>query len=130
MWTRKVCLFLVMTALASPAWATSPDAAFTTTLKTATSAGVSATDVALWTPTSGNFFVLMGCIVSTNGAGTIELEVSDVDVIPPQYFQTAGTRVLGFGAYPLSVSAKDAVLTYTHTRGEWSIYCSGYEGRE
>ena len=130
MWKRKILGIVLVLVSTATAWAAPPDTEITTLTKTATSAGISATDVALWTPTSGNFFVLMGCVFSTNGAGDIQLEVSDVDVIPPQYFQTAGTRVSGFGTYPLYVSAKDAVLAYTHTRGDWSIVCTGYEARE
>lgn len=131
---RNLLLAVALSLLCAPgAWAGPPDAEVTTQTKTVSliiSDGAK-TDTALWTPTSGNFFVLMGCAFSTKQAGTVELEVSDADVIPPQHFQTAGKASIGFGAYPLYVSAVDAVLTYTTSvAGEFSILCTGYEARQ
>lgn len=128
---RKAAAWLMAIGLVVPsAWAELPHREYTTQTKTATTSpdGTTETDVALWTPASGKRFVLQGCTISANNAGTVELEVSDVDVVPPIHFQTAGARVLSHGGAPIYVSAKDAVLRYTTSvDGEFSLLCTGYE---
>lgn len=116
----------------SPAWAQPPDTLFTTTTKTATT-GADVTDTALWTPTTGNRFALQGCMFSSDGAVDVELEVSDVDVIPPVHLTSYGTVVVGGDQTLLYTSAVDAVLRYTVTHmnatssGAVSLMCWGYE---
>lgn len=112
------------------AWADGPPHhQYTTVTKTATGASSSAADVALWTPTTGNQFLLLGCLLSARNASIqIELEVSDVDVITPVRFETTGSLVVQNGGAVIYESAEDAVLRYTVTgSGEWSIDCWGYE---
>jgi len=125
---RVVGLALLLACFHSPAWALPPHLDYETQTKTATGAGPS-TDTALWTPVTGNRFILQGCVVNANNASiTVELEVSDVDVIPPMQFESTGTQVVEMGGIPLYVSVEDAVLTYTVTgSGAWSILCVGYE---
>ena len=103
-----------------------PTLDYETTTKTATVSAISS-DVTLWDPAADHRFVLLGCMINARAAGTVELEVSDVDVIPPIRFESTGTVVIGFGYAPLYVSAEDAILTYTTTAGLFSIMCAGYE---
>lgn len=86
-------------------------------------------DAALWTPASGNAFVLWGCVFSTSAVGNVELEVSNVDVVPPIYLASSGTVVIGYGGFPLYRSAVDAVLRYTtvQSTAQISILCHGWE---
>lgn len=122
---RRLTLLVAALACASPAGA-APTQEFTTITKTATST-TTQTDVALWTPASGKAFALFGCTFSAGAAAVIELEVNNVDVIPPVYLASAGTVEVGGGSWPIYQSEADAVLTYTTTKAPVSIRCSGYE---
>lgn len=115
--------------LGGVAWAGPPHGDYTTITNRATGQAPSTADTALWTPTTGNKFLLQGCLVAANNASvTVELEVSDVDVIPPIRFETTGRQVVESGGAVIYESAQDAVLTYTVTgSGGWSILCWGYE---
>src|SRR3990167_10867014 len=108
------------------AWADAPHHEYDTQTKTATGTG-SSTDATLWDPAAGKRFILFGCVIAMDSAGTFELEVSDVDVIPPIKFQSTGRIQVWGGAWPIYVSATDAVLTYTvaPTNGSstWSVMC-------
>lgn len=128
---RNAVLAVALSLLfAGGAGAEPPHLDYTTEVNSVTQASTPATDGTLWDPESGNKFILMGVVISTSGAGTVELEVSNADVIPPQHFQTAGKAQIGFGASPLYVGAVDDILTYTTTQGEWSIAAYGYEARQ
>ena len=106
-----------------------PTLLYETQTKTATSITIQS-DTALWTPTSGNRFVLQACIISVDAAQDIDLEVSDVDVIAPVHLPSNGTQIIGLGGAPIYVSAKDAVLRFsTSTQATTSITCIGYEER-
>ena len=121
-------LVLMLALLSPPAWALPPHLDYETQTKTATGTAPS-TDTTLWTPVTGNKFILQACWVSANNASiTVELEVSDVDVIPPMRFESTGTKVVEMGGAPIYVSTEDAVLTYTVTgTGAYAILCVGYE---
>ena len=108
---------------------------YETQMKTATSP-TAQTDAVLWTPTTGNRFVLQGCGVSAIAPVRVEFEVSDVDVIPPIYLESYGMKLVESGGAPLYVSAQNAVLTYTTATFETgpgvayrdtSVFCWGYE---
>lgn len=103
--------------------------------KTKTATATSAqTDTALWTPASGKRVALQGCVISATKAMQVELEVSDVDVVPPIYFDSYGRLTIGGDSTLLYVGDPDAVLTYSTTNsghsgshGSVSIACWGYE---
>ena len=125
---------LALASLAVPAWAELYQ--YDTVTKTAT-VTTGATDTALWTPATGYRFVVQGCEFSSTVAALVELEVSDVDVIPPQYADSYGKWQVGGGEAPIYQSAIDAVLRYTVTFSAYtpapdtrvSIVCWGYETR-
>lgn len=98
--------------------------------KTATATG-SATDTTLWTPSTGNAIVLMGCLIGVDRAARVEIESSDVDVIPPIQPGSSGQVSIGYGNFPIWMGAVDATLAYTvsdtSTSSRTSIMCSGYE---
>lgn len=127
-----VCLGWLPVAVAQP-----PNTLYETLTKTATST-TAQTDTALWTPVSGNYFVLMGCLMSAIKPVKIDVEVSDVDVFAPVYLESYGLKLISGGGVPIYVSAKDAVLRYTTStvdgssfgQQEFSITCWGYEVRE
>lgn len=113
---------------ASLAYAEEPTTWGKVVTKTATQAG-NAADQDLWDPAADTSIVLMGCLFSSSAPATVELEVSNVDVVPPQVLESAGWRQVGYGTFPLYHGATDAVLTYTTTNnsGTVAIMCSGYE---
>lgn len=132
---RKTVLGVVALGLmlAAPVWADRPSDQFQTITKTAT-ATTAQTDTTLWDPAAGKRIILMGCVISSQFAQTVELEVSDVDVVPPLYFESYGIKTLGTGYGPLWEGALDAILTYSTTSTTHSsiapstaISCSGYE---
>ena len=126
-------------ALAAPVWADAPPhTSYTTQTKSATVTADS-TDTALWTPLSGSRFALQGCKFSSPVAALLELEVSDVDVVPPQYLESYGDSQVGGVGAPIYTSATDAVLRYTVTFTGYtpavqderaSLVCWGYEYRQ
>ena len=115
---------------ACPVWADRPTDLYTTQTKTATTTAA-ATDAVLWTPAAGKQIALQGCAFSaTNAVEGIELEVANVDVIPPFGLLSYGSRTVDGGQTLIYVGAKDAVLTYSVadlTRGTLSVVCWGYE---
>ena len=126
---RLAAIAAVLVVACAPAWADRPHIDYTTVTKTATGTGTSTADTALWTPASGTRIVLLGCFFAANNASiTVELEVSDVDVIPPVRFESTGRQSVEGGGAPIYVSARDDILRYTVTgSGSWSIMCWGYE---
>jgi len=126
-----VWLWLTGTTAAGP-----PVDDYQTITKTAT-ATTAQSDTALWTPTTGNYFVLQGCFFSSDFPVEFDLEVSDVDVIAPVKLESYGNALVGGGEAAIYVSAKDAVLRYsTSSTGlgsltaSTSVTCWGYEIRE
>ena len=126
-------LLLGLVGVASTAHADRPSDQFQTITKTAT-ATTAQTDTTLWDPAAGKRIILMGCVISAKFAQTVELEVANVDVVPPIYFESFGIRTIGTGDSPVYVGATDAVLTYsTSSAGHspqaptTSIVCWGYE---
>lgn len=110
-----------------------PTQQYTTVVETATATS-SQTDASLWTPASGMRLVIQGCVVSSTQAVQVELEVSDVDVVPPIYLESYGSVVIGGGMAPVYTSSANAVLTYSTTNvahspthGSVSVMCYGYE---
>lgn len=130
--TRRMRLLLsaalVLGLPVMAAWAESSITWGKAVVKTAVQSGT-ATDSTLWSPDAGNRFLLMGCMFSASNAGTVELEVSDVDVIPPITMASGGTFAVGFGGFPIYESATDAILTYSTSAsaGTIRIMCSGWE---
>lgn len=119
---------LAVVLLAQTAWAEKPTNWGTPVTKTAVQSG-NATDTTLWDPAADNAFVLVGCVFSASAVANVELEVSDVDVVPPIYLPSVGTVSIGFGPFPLYRSAVDAVLKYTVLQNSniVSILCTGWE---
>lgn len=129
--TRWLVLSLLCLVGASVCSAENPTIWGKPVTKTATVTGNGTADTALWTPATGNRIVLMGCIISTSAAYKVELEVANVDVIPPMGFQSGGPVSIGFGTFPLWMGTADATLDYTVTNAgataSTSMVCSGYE---
>ena len=130
---RRTAWLMVGMLLACPALAIAdrPTDLWDTVTKTATSTSAQ-TDTALWTPASGKRIALQGCLISSEYATVVEVEVSDVDVVPPIYLTSLGSVLIGGDGTLLYRSAKDAVLTYTTSAnapsyGRVSIMCWGYE---
>ena len=129
-------LVLSVSLSAHRVWAETAAFEYTTVTKTATVTSDS-TDVTLWDPAGGYGFVLQGCDLSSTVAASIELEVSDVDVVPPIYMDSYGSHPIGAGNGPIAMGAQDAILTYTVTFTTYtpvrdtrvSILCWGYEYR-
>lgn len=85
------------------------------------------TDTAVWTPASGKRIHLLGVVLSTNDANDIEVESSNVDVVPPMYFAAHGGAVIS-GDGELWHGATDAALTISSTANvDHSIMMWGYE---
>ena len=133
---RLVGLALGVALFASPVFAERPHIDYTTLTKTST-ATTQQTDAVLWTPATGNKFHLQGCLISADLPVKFELEVSDVDVVPPIYLESNGTVLLGGGENPIYSSIRDAVLTYSTNRipvsnqfNNVSVLCWGYESVE
>src|SRR3990167_901055 len=105
-------LLLGLVGVASTAHADRPSDQFQTITKTAT-ATTAQTDTTLWDPAAGKRIILMGCVISAKFAQTVELEVANVDVVPPIYFDSYGTIPLGTGYGPLWEGEVDAILTYS-----------------
>lgn len=129
-WTRLgLSLALGLVGIV-PVFADRPHLDYTTVTKTATGSGA-ATDTTLWDPESGKRFFLLGAMVcARNAAITVELEVSDVDVVPPIRFESTGCQVVEAGGGILYESVTDAILTYTVTgSGSWSVLTWGYEAQ-
>jgi len=114
-------------ALAPSAWAARVEREYTTLTKTATATS-NQTDVAIWTPASGKGIALQGCLFSAAEAGNIELEVADVDVLPPIAMPSGGLESASAGEALLYQGAVDAVLRWTTTiNGPHAVMCWGYE---
>ena len=128
MMRRLAAVAAVLLFVCTSVWADRPHIDYTTVTKTVRGS-VAATDTAFWTPASGEKIILMGCAVeSDTGGQTIEIEISDIDVIPPQRFESSGLRVISGGGAPIYETARDAVLRYTvSSNGNFSIMCWGYE---
>ena len=112
------------------AWAELPSREFTTQTKTASSSkGV--TDQVIWTPASGKRIVLQGALFcASNATDNIELESSNVDVIPPFAIESYGCKTFSAGGAALWMGATDATLTYTggvRGPGTLSVMVWGYE---
>lgn len=125
--------FFALNVLYTPAYATKPTIDYVTTTTTATYA-TAQTGTAIWTPASGNRFVLQGGIVSSTNAITIRFQVSGVDVVAPIILTSSGTQPFGGGFAPIYVSAKNAVLTITtvgnnagNDTGTVAVTLYGYE---
>ena len=129
---KVVVVALALCAAPAAAWADQDQLAHTTIVKRANPTTVQ-TDSTFWTPASGKAIVLMGCIFSSlESPGTIQLEVSNTDVIPPIVFPTIGTVVVGFGNSPIAMLDNDDVITLTTTTdasASFSILCVGHELR-
>ena len=128
---KRVVMGVLVTLLgASLAAAEEPTSWGKAVTKTATATDT-ATDTALWTPTTGNAIVLMGCVIHSDRAARVEIESSDVDVIPPIQPASGGPSSVGYGNFPIWFGAVDATLAYTITEvisgARTSIMCSGYE---
>ena len=128
-------LALAVALGASPAFAQAPHHDYTTVQKTATALSAQ-TDATLWTPATGKAFILYGCVISARLPVRVELEVSDVDVVPPIYFESNGTVLVGGHGFPIYMSATNAVLTWTtsvegmsDTHDRVSVLCWGYESQ-
>ena len=130
--TRRVAFALLLLAMVGTprVYAEKPTIWGNTKTKTATASGAAA-DTVLWTPASGFRIILMGCVISSEAAALVELESSDVDVVPPIQGGSQGASTIGFGTFPLWVGAADATLTFTISEVQsgkrTSIVCSGYE---
>src|SRR3990167_6073218 len=113
--------------VAAPAGAFEPHRSYTTVTKNANTTDAQ-TDATLWDPAAGKSVALQGCAVSTDATETIQVEVSDVDVIPPIYLAANTGMVVTGGYAPIYMGAVDAILTYTTTTSaNTSIVCWGYE---
>lgn len=128
---RRTLLTLALSLCLAPRlWAQRPTDEYTTQTKTATTTTVK-TDAVLWTPAAGKRIVLQQCTVCATGAlEGIELEVANVDVIPPFALPSYGCQSFGGSEAPIYTSAKDEVLTYTtppDQTGRVSVMCSGWE---
>lgn len=129
-WWIAVALWVGMGSVA----VAQPHLDYQTQTKTATVTGES-TDTALWTPLTGSRFALQGCAFASSTAADVQLEVSDVDVVPPIYLESYGMKMIGGVGAPIYTSATDDVLRYTveftdHTNSgttRLSIMCWGYE---
>lgn len=85
------------------------------------------TDAVVWTPATGKQIVLLGVLLTTDTAMTIQIESSDVDVIPPCYFAANGGAVISGGG-PIWEGAANATLTITSSAaGNHSVLLWGYE---
>ena len=90
------------------------------------SAVVSASTI--WTPAADHSIALLGCSIAMQGANTVKVQSSGTDVIPSQYFESAGGRMIGGGNFPIWVGSADATLTWTTTTAAaTTIMCFGYE---
>ena len=133
---RRVLVFIAGVWLASAcgsAWADRPTDHFTPVTKTATATSAQ-TDTTLWDPEADFRIVLMGCEISAKFAQTVELEVSNADVVPPMFFESYGIKSVGNGYAPIYQGAVDGILTYSTTADGHSplaaataIVCWGYE---
>ena len=90
------------------------------------------TDTVIWTPASGKRIALQGVVVSAGGAGRVEIESSDVDVVPPITLDSGGFKSFDAGGVVIWSGAVDATLAYTNTGGyegtqPLSILVWGYE---
>jgi len=118
-----VCLF----AVAGLVEAFEPHRSYTTVTKNGNTTDAQ-TDTTLWDPAAGKSVALQGCAVSADATETIQVEVSDVDVIPPIYLAANTGMVVTGGYAPIYMGAVDAILTYTTTTSaNTSIVCWGYE---
>lgn len=101
---------------------------FYTTVTKTDNKSAAQTDTTLWTPASGKRIILQGVVVSTNAANNVDLEVSDVDVVPPLYLAANGGGVIQSGGAPIWIGATDASLTYTTSAAtNVSVLAWGYE---
>lgn len=98
--------------LGDVAWAEKPTNLYLTVTKTSVSSGAQ-TDTTLWDPPADFRFILQGGLVCSDRAASFELEVSNVDVVPPMVVPSDGCVPFGGTEAPIYVGATDAVLTYT-----------------
>jgi hypothetical protein len=85
------------------------------------------TDTVIWAPAAGKAIVLLGVLLSTDTAMSMQLESSNVDVIPPCYFAANGGAVISGGG-PVWEGAADATLDLTSSAaGNHSVLLWGYE---
>lgn len=130
--------FVILWIVAWGAWCPSsgvadllPTQQYTTVTKTATSTTAQSATT-LWTPATGFAFVLQGCLVSSQNAVQVRLQVSSVDVVPPIYLESYGSQMVGGANAPIYTSDVNAVLTYTTVShaGAYknvSVMCWGWE---
>lgn len=86
------------------------------------------TDNPLWTPEAGNRVVLLGCAFSSDTATTIELEVSNVDVLPPVYLTVHSNAAIEGSGFPIYRGTADQALDWTSSGpGTATITCWGFE---
>lgn len=122
-----------MALLPAIGWADArPTDLWSTKTKTASTTS-SSTDTVIWTPASGKKIALQGIAISAGGAGKVEIESDNVDVIPVITLDSGGFKVISGGETPLWTGDADATLTYTNTGGfsgssqSLSILLWGYE---
>lgn len=126
-------LLAVGLAWAAPARADDlrPTDLWTTQTKTDTTT-TNKTDSVIWTPASGKKIALQGAMISCGGAGKVEIESADVDVLPPIVCESSGFKTVTGGVAPLWMGGTDATLTYTNSGGSagtqaLAILLWGYE---
>lgn len=85
------------------------------------------TDTVIWTPVPGKRISLLGAMVSSSSCNTIEIESSNVDVVPPMYISASGGAVTsGFGElWRGSINATLTVTSLVNTNH--SVMLWGYE---
>ena len=113
---------------AATARAELPSDLFSTQTKTATSSAP-VSDTVLWTPASGKRIILQGVIVCAQAAAdNVQLESSDVDVIPPFGVESYGCKTFTAGGSAIWMGTTDATLTYSVGSGaSVSFLAWGYE---
>lgn len=124
----QLVLGLLALALTAPsAWATKPTLDYTTSTKNGNTTDAQ-TDTTLWDPAANYRVVLQGCVASADATQTLEIEVSDVDVLPPIYLAANTSITIAGGFAPIYVGAVDGVLAYTTTTSaNTTITCWGWE---
>ena len=123
-----ICLLLVV----GYAFAEVPTRDYTVVTKTATTT-TAVTDSQLWNPAgTDSRIVLQAVIISSTGIVDVDVEVSNVDVIPPVHMESRGTYVNQLGGRPIYVGAKDVNIDWTTSspdkpHPDVSIMLIGYE---
>lgn len=89
---------------------------------------VQQTDTAVWTPAAGKKIVLMGAYFTSDAILTLELEDSNVDVIPPTYTAVKGGASITAGPAPIWIGDDDDTLDISSDQaGDFSVLVWGYE---